>query len=766
MRRLLLLMLLFPYLGMAQYSDTTTCISGMDQLTYAVHYDQQKCEDSCSGSYDIEVLSGSGSYLYSVLGNGGFSSVNAQENFLCVDDYTCIVTDQITGISCTMQFSVDSLLPLSHSIATTNCTATGACDGTAELTLSGGLPPYYVTWYYSNQQPIPNEDSTFIDSLCAGNYFYSVNTSYQSCCDTCTVTACDTCFPYGGTGGLIPFTINEPLGVVLDWTLDEQCEMMCDGEASVSAFGGSGNYIYTLGGYPPQNTGYFYGLCPGQYTVNVDDGGGNIGSVTFEIYPALPTFVDVQTTNEICANACDGTIQMTDLGGTVAGYSIDGGVLFYPTGYFDNLCPGNYDLFVETYNGCYVPIGIYTIGAGVSPVINSVQVTDETSQGANDGCIVGINASGGSTPYTYEVDGMPVWSFPHCGLAPGTHQVCVIDNNGCEACTTITIGAGCGLQVTESVSATCAGTCSGVVSVNVSGYTGGYTVLWTDSLGSAVGISDVVDNLCPGAYNFTVVDSLGCTDSGTLVVEELPGPQVTYNTAVQGCNYPCNGVLNVTGSGQNDFVYSLDGTSWTSQGNFNGLCAGFDTLYVMDTNGCIASYPFEIDTVNPLHVTTTVLTGTATSQNCTGKISSSASGGMPPYEYSWSICEGGDPVSTSGIASNLCPGIYRVTVTDGLGCSVVSECDTIKDVLSLQEVEGIEWSVHPNPVEGYFTISTTTKAPYALTIYAANGTLVFQATEVHGTFTGNAQELSMARGVYLVEIKSEGATDRKRVVVQ
>lgn len=50
--------------------------------------------------------------------------------------------------------------------------------------------------------------------------------------------------------------------------------------------------------------------------------------------------------------------------------------------------------------------------------------------------------------------------------------------------------------------------------------------------------------------------------------------------------------------------------------------------------------------------------------SCTGSITVSAAGGTPPYNYQWT----GGPASPT--YSNLCPGVYTLTVTDGAANSV------------------------------------------------------------------------------------------------
>ena len=180
MKNLLLLFGLFLMnIVNAQISDTMLCVQGNDSLQYVIDYDNQSCVDSCDSYYSISHLVGSGNYIYQITGNSGFNSSNAVEANMCPDDYTCVVIDMTSGITCTILFSIDTavapppLPALVHSIDLTHCSNTGVCDGEAELTISGGNPPYIITWYDAAQIPIPFEDSVVLDSLCVSFIWFS-----------------------------------------------------------------------------------------------------------------------------------------------------------------------------------------------------------------------------------------------------------------------------------------------------------------------------------------------------------------------------------------------------------------------------------------------------------------------------------------------------------------------------------------------------------------------------------------------------------------
>lgn len=67
---------------------------------------------------------------------------------------------------------------------------------------------------------------------------------------------------------------------------------------------------------------------------------------------------------------------------------------------------------------------------------------------------------------------------------------------------------------------------------------------------------------------------------------------------------------------------------------------------------------------------------------CDGTATAIPSGGTPPYMYSWNTV----PVQITPTPSNLCPGIYTVTVTDSLGASTT-------DTFAISNLPGITANV-------------------------------------------------------------------------
>jgi len=154
-------------------------------------------------------------------------------------------------------------LNLSASVAWTDVTCFGSCDGTATVIVSGGCVPPSYTVLWDNGQTGQTQTN-----LCAGTYTY-------------TVIDCD------GTviGGSV--TISEPAPIIVSSsTTDVTCNGMCDGTATITPTGGCAPYSYLWfdGTVNPTSSG----LCAGIYNYIVTDCNGCSYTGSVAITEPLP----------------------------------------------------------------------------------------------------------------------------------------------------------------------------------------------------------------------------------------------------------------------------------------------------------------------------------------------------------------------------------------------------------------------------------------------------------------------------------------------
>jgi len=101
------------------------------------------CNGSCDGSMNVTAFGGSGAYTY--FWNTTPVQTTSTATGLCAGSYDVAVQD---ANGCWAQGFGTVLEPTSiiDSTSSTNATSCGACDGTATVYASGGLPPYTYLW--------------------------------------------------------------------------------------------------------------------------------------------------------------------------------------------------------------------------------------------------------------------------------------------------------------------------------------------------------------------------------------------------------------------------------------------------------------------------------------------------------------------------------------------------------------------------------------------------------------------------------------------
>ena len=155
-----------------------------------------------------------------------------------------------------------------------------------------------------------------------------------------------------------------------------------------------------------------------------------------------------QINNATCSYTNDGNVDLTaSYGGTGnLEFSIDG-VTYQSSGLFQNILPGNYDLYVRDANGCIEN----SMGTYLPPYPIDIQatVTNPTCYGFNDGQII-FTITGGTNPDTVTWSGRPNAGYgtnPTLGSIPWGINNNFITNNTISNLSSITIRFGLLIQM-------------------------------------------------------------------------------------------------------------------------------------------------------------------------------------------------------------------------------------------------------------------------------------------------------------------------------
>ncbi|MGY0392656.1 T9SS type B sorting domain-containing protein [Bizionia sp. KMM 8389] len=594
-----------------------------------------------------------GAVSYS-LDNITFNANNVYTD-LAAGNYTAYV-QHTNGCTQTVDFTIDALLPITASAATTsNVLCFGEASGQITITATGGTG----TIEYAISPDYNFQAGNVFDNLTAGTYTVLVRDSI-----TCEVS-------------INNILVDEPsaaLSVTVSGT-PETCLNETDGSITINVTGGTPPYFTSLDGINfTQDVFNFNNLNGGQtYTVYVqDDNGCNITPVTFTIDEGVEIQGSVSITDTCSANTIGNNVSVS-VNPTLVNdvlYSLDN-INYDTINTFTDLVPGNYTVYIQHINGCTEPIN-FTIDNLTPITASAIATTNVLCFGDASGEIT-VTASGGTGTLEYAIS--PDYNFQtnnvFSNLSVGTYDVLVKDSITCEVNITNILVSGPTSVLTATVSGTpetCLNVSDGALTVSISGGTAPY---FTSLDGS---------NYTQDAFNFTnldggvtytvyVRDANGCDitpitysiDNGMDIQATISVSDICLN------NVSSNEVtVSVNSALTNDVQFSTDGISYISSNVFTGLANGNHTIYVQHINGCIDTVDFTINNLPPVTLTTSA-TNVLCNGDSSGSISVIASGGSNNLTYAISP---NFVQTTSNVFNNLTAGNYTIRVYDTTGCYV------------------------------------------------------------------------------------------------
>lgn len=167
-------------------TEQVTISTESNTLSVSVSPANESCENACNGTVSVAVTGGTSPYTY--LWSNGLTTQSISD--LCAQTYTVEVTD-VNNCTTTTQAAVGTdPNTLTASVNGTNESCANECDGTAVVSVSGGVAPYAYSWNNGGA-------TSAIQNLCDGNYTVIVTDS-----DGCQATGTQTILP--GAAGQVP----------------------------------------------------------------------------------------------------------------------------------------------------------------------------------------------------------------------------------------------------------------------------------------------------------------------------------------------------------------------------------------------------------------------------------------------------------------------------------------------------------------------------------------------------------------------------------
>lgn len=602
--------------------------------------------------------------------------------------------------------------------------------------ISPGAPGAYNSYLSCTNCPAPIY--TPATSAPASVDYYVCGLPIASACGY-TVTVCDTVTIY-----------NDPqLSASVLPSPAVFCNTGPGSGVTLTASGSGGlppySYIWRDGGMVVGTSANYFASVAGNYTVEISD---SLNSATCPSYfytvtvseSPLP-IASAGSDQVLCATSptvsLTGTIQYAS-GGIWSGGSgtFSPSTTFLNTSYTPTsaeIMAGSITLTLTSTGsggGCtnatdQITISFSVLSASAS-ITSNYNGENISCNGANDGVAL-VAASGGTTPYNYSWNTMPVQLTATAGsLGAGNYTATVTDANGCSATSNITLTQPVPLSLTASVSSdyngqdiSCNGANNGSAATTVAGGTMPYDYIWSTS---PVQTTPTAVSLGAATYTVNITDANGCPGSAVITLMEpaalfsIASATSAYNGFNISCNGASDGTVNMTTTGGTMPYQFLWSTGATTE-DLSGLTAGMYSASITDANGCAATASLSLSEPAVLSAAINVVSnyngfGVSCFNSSDGAIDITVSGGAGGYTYSWS--NGASSQDLSGLSS----GSYSVTVTDGNNCITAMNAVLTQPAGLLIAVDGISYyngfnvSCY-NSIDGSIYLTTTGGvAPY------------------------------------------------------
>ncbi|MBL7942149.1 MAG: gliding motility-associated C-terminal domain-containing protein, partial [Flavobacteriales bacterium] len=552
-----------------------------------------QCAGDCDAILEADVTGGTGSYTYTWTdGDGIVIGTGVSIENLCAGTYCLAVTD---ANGCAVSTCFDVTEPEAPLITTSTLSDFGfgneiscnsACDGSIDLTVTGGVADYSYQWNCSDCGGLSGVEDQ--NNLCAG--FYEVLVTDANFCDQ-----------------LLQFTLDEPPALTVTTTLSTygcgynvSCDDACDGSISLQISGGVPEYVidWTEAFLPDETE--VNDLCPGTYTVCVTDAMNCQACLPVTIIAPEPLTASIDTDID-CESG------LVSLCG-----NISGGCAPYNYQWSDGdtgncitiVEDGTYCVDVIDSNGCTANVCIEDV-VDPDPLTGELLVTTTTC-GACNGSIE-LVLEGGLAPFDIQWTGTGTLDgeLLQTDLCPGSYSVSVTDANGCPLDATVTVPNEDGIEVNEQVTnVLCFGGSTGSIFVEIDNAAEPVTITWEDAQGNDIGTGPSVSGLPAGSYTMSWQDAEGCFGTETYTISQPGSPLVLdaevslydndFNISTIGGN---DGyiIVDVSG-GTGPYVYTWAPATGNDTTTVNlNLEAGEYALTVTDANGCTIDSLFVLE---------------------------------------------------------------------------------------------------------------------------------------------------------------------------
>lgn len=662
--------------------------------------------------------------------------------------YTFIVYDESTLCSyfepATVPVPTNSTLTVT-AVSSNNITCTGSSDGNVSFTVNSIYGSSVNVDYEIFDSLTLNSTTVNGSGTVPANGSLTVTDLGPLPFGTYFVNISETSGPNSGCGVVtIPFNINES-AILLDLSVSLDQNANCNANSGVvSAIGQNGTapYQYQITTTPAAplasdlswSSASVFNIDSGNYYVHVIDAYGcvitsPIVAVPLDPIPVISAIVNNQCT--VTEGNYEIDVTLDTVGIPPYSYSVDGGAFQAQTAPFtiSNLYSGAHTIEIKDLNGCGNLVSVDV----EAPIAITPQVSAMPSCNNDDGEIT-LTSSGGSGSYSYSISPNPasisVSGDVFSGVPSGLYTITITDAvTSCNEEVTISLPEAIVPTFTLTPqSITCFGDTSGSFDINVTNYSGAYTYEVFDNLGASVtGVinantstnPETVIGMAAGTFSVVITETAipFCSNTSNVIITS-PLEALTLSiseTSNVTCNNTQGTITAIALGGWGDYEYELSGDAniaYSSYNSFTDLSAGNYTVNVRDAGGCIVSENIILSEPTPITATFTPSTNTLScfgDQDASITITNVAGGQGVNYIYTLNTIlptPSSSGPQTSNTFTDLGPGIYSVSITDGFYCELTSIDIIINEPTPIQ-ADLVRTTTQTCLVESTLTLSAT-----------------------------------------------------------
>jgi gliding motility-associated-like protein len=626
-----------PLIPTSYYLTATSNAGCVSRDTVSVHVfdlpvlSLSATDAACSGAPDgiaeVQVLSGTSPYQYNWAPSGGSS---AQAGGLVAGIYSVTVTDA-NGCTETDSIVISEPQAIVISESSTSASCFGSADGSATVSVSGGIPGYTYLWNNGAGT------TATLTGIPAGNYTISVTDA-----NGCSVSK--------------NISVIQPSAVsLLTTSAAVLCHGTSTGSVTVNASGGTPNYSYNWTGLSSTNS-TVNALAAGTYEVTVIDNNACSASASIIVTEPAPIQLSSSTSPAACSTSGNGSATVTAGGGSGA-FSYQWSPMGGTNATANGLVPGNYTVTVTDANGCTSDTNVI-VGSIGGPQIAQQSVNDVSCYGGNDGSAI-ISVHAGTAPYSIQWSPAVSSGTNASNLSAGTYTIHVSDMNQCLATHQLVVSQPDLLASSYTKNdVSCFGLSNGSAEVRVAGGTQPYTYSWTPNTGG----SPNPQNLPAGNYSVTITDANACTNSISLTITEPAELTAQLSVTDLRCNGDSSGAVSVQvngGTPSYSYFWSPGGSGGTG---INGLAGGTYQVRITDFNGCTLNAQALVIEPDPLQLSIDPVNTLCIGQ--TAQLLPQISGGIAPYTWLWNTGSSDSSLVVSPVLTNH----YSLRAWDANGC--------------------------------------------------------------------------------------------------